>query len=91
MSDSINSIKDDFSNTRKIIDAERKKLARELHDGIGGNIVAIKMIVDSTLILATTNPNLVVEKLIYLQSLIDITLKETRRLSNELRSEFIDL
>jgi len=91
ISDPIKRLTDIISNIENIKEAERKKFAREVHDGIGGNMAAIKMVVDSTLILAEKQPHLIVDKLLYLQSIVDLTLKETRRISNELRSELMDL
>jgi signal transduction histidine kinase len=91
ISDPIKRLTDIISNIEIIKEAERKKFSREIHDGIGGNMAAIKMVVDSTLILAQKNPHLIVDKLLYLQNIVDLTLKETRRISNDLRSELIDL
>jgi signal transduction histidine kinase len=79
-----------ISILENIKESERKKIANEIHDGIGGNIAAIKMVIDSTLILTKKDPNLVEEKLLYLQNLVNLTLKETRRISNASQSELID-
>jgi len=62
-----------------------------VHDGIGGNIAAIKMLVDSMLMLPKKDPAVLFEKLQYLEQLIDLTLVETRRISNSLRPELIEL
>lgn len=54
-------------------------------------MAAIKMLVDSMLMLPTKDTAVFFEKLQYLQQLIDLTLEETRRISNSLRPELIDL
>ena len=90
ISDSTKRLAEHIVNQENIHEIERKKLAQELHNGVCANMAAIQMIIDSALILSEKNPNLVVEKLLYLQNLVRITLKDTIRISNQLRSELLE-
>ena len=65
---------------------ERRKLARELHDGIGQNLTAIVNLIG----LALTRPEPQRENLEKARALAEMTLQETRELSRFLRPTILD-
>jgi two-component system NarL family sensor kinase len=65
---------------------ERRKLARELHDGIGQNLTAIVNLIG----LALTRPEPPRETLEKAHALAEMTLQETRELSRFLRPTMLD-
>ena len=65
---------------------ERRKLARELHDGIGQNLIAIANLIG----LALTHPEPQRENLEKARALAEMTLQETRELSHFLRPTMLD-
>ena len=68
---------------------ERTRIAREIHDDIGGNLTAIKM---SMAVLARrlqSDPQLT-EKVMYLDSLVDRTIDSVHRISGDLRPGILD-
>jgi PAS domain S-box-containing protein len=79
--------------SRKILDAqenERKLVAQEIHDSIGGNLAAIKFALEEKLegVEEKLPPESIsLEKVI---SMVDETIKETRRISASLRPSLLD-
>ena len=65
---------------------ERRKLARELHDGIGQNLTAIVNLLG----LALTRPDQQRESVEKARALAEMTLQETRELSRFLRPTMLD-
>lgn len=65
---------------------ERRKLARELHDGIGQNLTAIINLIG----LALARPEPQTENLEKARALAEMTLRETRELSRFLRPTILD-
>ena len=65
---------------------ERRKLARELHDGIGQNLTAIVNLIG----IALTGPDIRRESLEKARGLAEMTLQETRELSRFLRPTMLD-
>jgi len=68
---------------------ERARIAREIHDELGGNLIAIKM---ALAILTRTLPAepALTEKAAYLDSLVDRTIEATHRLATSLRPSVLD-
>jgi signal transduction histidine kinase len=79
--------------SRKILDAqenERKFVAQEIHDSIGGSLAAIKFALEEKLESMEKNPSpevISIEKII---SQVDETIKESRRISVRLRPSTLD-
>lgn len=70
----------------KMQEEERAKISRELHDGIGQALLALKMHLDVIL----TNPTAAGEKLNEARRLTEQTLEEVRQLSRLLRPPMLD-
>jgi signal transduction histidine kinase len=70
-------------------DDERRRIARELHDGLGQRLVAIKMGVDSLKITARDNPR-TGEVLTDIAEQVDTTIAETRTMSYLLHPPLLD-
>ncbi|HSN50052.1 MAG TPA: ATP-binding protein [Bacteroidales bacterium] len=69
---------------RTVIDAEeaeRLRLSREIHDGIGQSLVALKLKLESLLYM---DEKLIKENIIILKEQFDTTVDEVRRISNNL-------
>jgi signal transduction histidine kinase len=79
--------------SRKILDAqenERKFLAQEIHDSIGGSLAAIKFALEEKLESMGQNPSPEVISLEKIISQVDETIKESRRVSASLRPSLLD-
>ncbi len=69
---------------RTVIDAEeaeRLRLSREIHDGIGQSLIALKLKLESLLYI---DEKLIKENIIMLKEQFDVTVDEVRRISNNL-------
>lgn len=75
-------------NTAK--ERERTRIAREIHDDLGGNLSAIKMALAVLKSRLPANP-LLHEKADYLDALVDRTIEATHRISVDLRPSVLDL
>jgi PAS domain S-box-containing protein len=79
--------------SRKILDAqedERKRVAQEIHDSIGGHLAAIKFALEEKLESMGQNPSstgISLEKII---SYVDEAISESRRISINLRPSLLD-
>jgi len=77
----INSIRED----------ERKRIARELHDDLGGNLTAIKMGMSSILDRLKSNPDTLQEHIASLLFIVDETFNTVHKISGNLRPNILDL
>lgn len=77
----INSIRED----------ERKRIARELHDDLGGNLTAIKMGMSSILDRLKANPDSLQEHIASLLFIVDETFNTVHKISGNLRPNILDL
>lgn len=77
----INSIRED----------ERKKIAREIHDDLGGNLTAIKMGMSAILDQVKANPDTAAKHISSLLSIVDGTFQTVHRISGNLRPNILDL
>ena len=68
---------------------ERTRIAREIHDDIGGNLTAIKMSLALLARRLQADP-LLTEKAEYLDSLVDRTIESVHRISGDLRPGILD-
>jgi signal transduction histidine kinase len=79
--------------SRKILDAqenERRLVAQEIHDSIGGSLAAIKFALEEKLDSMGKNPLPEVISLEKIISQVDETIKESRRISANLRPSLLD-
>jgi len=79
--------------SRQILDAqenERKLIAQEIHDSIGGSLAAIKFALEEKLESMGQNPSPEVISLEKIISQVDETIKESRRISAHLRPSLLD-
>jgi signal transduction histidine kinase len=67
-------------------DEERRRIARELHDGLGQYLAAAKITIDTMLITKTEGEGYLIE----VEQLIDRAIKETRTLSHLLHPPLLD-
>jgi two-component system, NarL family, sensor histidine kinase UhpB len=77
----INSIRED----------ERKRIAREIHDDLGGNLTAIKMGMSSILDRLQANPDTLQEHIASLLFIVDETFNTVHKISGNLRPNILDL
>jgi len=75
----------------QVKEQERARIAREIHDDLGGNLTAIKMALSMlSARLPQEQPHLV-EKAAYLDDLVDRTIEAVHRISLDLRPSTLDL
>jgi two-component system sensor histidine kinase UhpB len=75
----------------QVKEQERARIAREIHDDLGGNLTAIKMALSMlSSRLPPDQPNLL-EKAAYLDDLVDRTIEAVHRISLDLRPSTLDL
>jgi two-component system sensor histidine kinase UhpB len=70
---------------------ERARIARELHDDLGGNLTAIKMALAMLTKRLPAEPAILADKAAYLDSLVDRTIDAVHRISRDLRPSTLDL
>ncbi len=70
---------------------ERRKIAREIHDDLGGNLTAIKMGLSSLIDQPKTEPSAMLEHTKGLLSVVDHTFETVHRISGNLRPNILDL
>jgi signal transduction histidine kinase len=78
------------AHIEQVKEQERTRIAREIHDDLGGNLTAIKM---ALAMLAARLPHdaALQEKADYLDSLVDRTIEAVHRISLDLRPSTLDL
>ncbi|WP_151446594.1 ATP-binding response regulator [Lacisediminimonas profundi] len=79
------------SHQEKIKEEERKRIAREIHDELGQNLLALR--IDASLLYqrtATSHPR-ISQKAKYALNHIDTTIKSVRSIINDLRPPVLDL
>lgn len=70
---------------------ERKKIAREIHDDLGGNLTAIKMGLSSIIDEPKSDPKAMLKHTKGLLSVVDNTFATVHRISGNLRPNILDL
>ena len=70
---------------------ERKKIAREIHDDLGGNLTAIKIGMSSILDRLKANPEALQEHVASLLFIVDETFNTVHKISGNLRPNILDL
>lgn len=77
-------------HSEQVKEQERARIAREIHDDLGGNLTAIKMAL--SMLSARLPPDPVLqEKATYLDSLVDRSIEAVHRISLDLRPSTLDL
>lgn len=75
----------------KVKEHERTRLARELHDDLGGNLTAIKMALAMLTRRLPPDNTLLLEKAEYVDALVDRSIDAVHRISLDLRPSMLDL
>ncbi len=77
------------AHVQQLKEQERTRIAREIHDDLGGNVTAIKM---ALALLRKRHPNHsdTSERLDYLDQLVDRTIESIHRISGDLRPAVLD-
>lgn len=75
----------------KVKELERLRIAREVHDDLGGNLTAIKIGLGSLLKKLDQSQPGTVEKIQHLDSIIDQTFEAIHRIASDLRPDVLEL
>jgi signal transduction histidine kinase len=75
----------------QVKEQERARIAREIHDDLGGNLTAIKMALAMLAARLPDNQPALLEKANYLDDLVDRTIEAVHRISLDLRPTMLDL
>jgi two-component system sensor histidine kinase UhpB len=75
----------------QVKEQERARIAREIHDDLGGNLTAIKMALSMLAARLPQEQPQLLEKATYLDDLVDRTIEAVHRISLDLRPSTLDL
>jgi len=75
----------------QVKEQERTRIAREIHDDLGGNLTAIKMALAMLVTRLPDDQPTLLEKANYLDDLVDRTIEAVHRISLDLRPTMLDL
>ncbi|RZA29861.1 MAG: two-component sensor histidine kinase [Lysobacteraceae bacterium] len=75
----------------QVKEQERARIAREIHDDLGGNLTAIKMALAMLAARLPDSQPALLEKANYLDDLVDRTIEAVHRISLDLRPTMLDL
>ena len=75
----------------QIKEQERSRIAREIHDDLGGNLTAIKIGLSSIINRIATDQKVTVEQAQNLESIVDSTFEAVHRISSDLRPNILEL
>jgi PAS domain S-box-containing protein len=79
------------AHVEMVKEQERTRIAREIHDDLGGNLTAIKMALAQLTHRLPPGETLLAEKADYVDSLVDRTIEAAHRISLDLRPSILDL
>ena len=79
------------AHIEQIKEEQRIRIAREIHDELGGNLVAIKMVLHTMQNRTIFDQSWLTEKFHYIETLIDHTIDTAHRIVLELRPGVLDL
>lgn len=76
----------------KIKEQERIRIAREIHDGLGGNLTAIKIVLGSVIkkMRQSHQPGNILEKIQQLEAIVDRTFNAVHKISSDLRPDVLE-
>lgn len=78
------------AHIQTVKEQERARIAREIHDDLGGNLTAIKMALALLTRRLPTDDETLIEKANYLDSLIDRSIEAVHRIAGDLRPGVLD-
>ena len=79
------------AHTERVKEQERTRIAREIHDELGGNLTAIKMALAMLAARLDGHDPVLLERTDYLDALVDRTIDAVHRISLDLRPALLDL
>lgn len=79
------------AHVERVKEQERTRIAREIHDDLGGNLTAIKMALSQLTRRLPEGDTLLREKADYVDALVDRTIEAAHRISRDLRPSTLDL
>ena len=79
------------AHIEQVKEQERTRIAREIHDDLGGNLTAIKMALAMLVKRLPDNDQQLADKAAYVDSLVDRTIDSVHRISLDLRPPMLDL
>lgn len=79
------------AHVEMVKEQERTRIAREIHDDLGGNLTAIKMALAQLTHRLPPGETALAEKAGYVDSLVDRTIEAAHRISLDLRPSILDL
>lgn len=78
------------AHVNRVKEDERTRIAREIHDDLGGNLTAIKMALALLVRRLPADAPAAVEKAAYLERLLDRTIDSVHRIAGDLRPGILD-
>jgi len=78
-------------HSEQVKEQERTRIAREIHDDLGGNLTAIKMALAMMAARLPADQPALLDKANYLDDLVDRTIEAVHRISLDLRPTMLDL
>ncbi len=79
------------AHLNKVKEEERSRIAREIHDDLGGNLTVVKMGLDALIKKLPADQQALVEKTQELKKVIDQTFDTAHRISGDLRPNILEL
>ncbi len=79
------------AHLNQVKELERTKIAREIHDDLGGNLTAIKIGLSSIIRRLSTGQAVKVDQAKDLESIVDNTFEAVHKISSDLRPNILDL
>ena len=79
------------AHVERVKEQERTRIAREIHDDLGGNLTAIKMALSQLTRRLPDDETVLREKAEYVDALVDRTIEAAHRISRDLRPSTLDL
>jgi two-component system sensor histidine kinase UhpB len=79
------------AHVERVKEQERTRIAREIHDDLGGNLTAIKMALSQLTRRLPEGETVLREKADYVDALVDRTIEAAHRISRDLRPSTLDL
>lgn len=79
------------SHMSLVKEQERLRIAREIHDDLGGNLTAIKMGLSSLCNALPKDQHTLIEKAKHLETIVDKTFDDAHRITSDLRPNILEL